>query len=404
MLNEPRAAIADPLGNLVVTDTLNQRLRSSTLPTLAFTSQQAGIASSAQAITLSNSGGGALTIASLGFAGAFGPATGGTCPAMPIQLAAGASCTQNIAYLPLAAGTASGSVSVSGPGIVPQTILLSGSAATAAAAIALTASSTTAFAGQPVTFNVTVTTANSFIATGTVTFYDGSAQIGSVQTLANNAAAITVTTLALGTHSITAVYSGDTNFAGSTSAAITELIANADFTIAPNPSSPSGSTTQTVAPGQPAQYALMIQPIAGPLSYPVILSATGLPPGATVSFNPQTITVGASAVNFTMTIQTAAVSAAMAHGYRFASAAAMGLLLLPFAGSIRRRAKYLRAFVMAALVLACGAALTSLSGCGSGSGFFGKPQATYTIQVIGTTTGPGAATIQHLTSVQLSVE
>ena len=308
ILNEPRAVIADASGNFVVADTLNQRLRSSTLPTLAFTSQSAGAASAAQAITLSNTGGAALTIASVGFTGAFGAAAGGTCASVPIQLAAGGSCTQNITYLPSTAGTVNGSVTVSGPGIVPQTILLTGSAATASAAVALTASSAAAFAGQPVTLNIAVTTAIPAIATGTVTFYDGGAQIGSVQTLANDAASLTTSTLALGTHSITAAYSGDATYAGSTSAAITELIANADFTIVPNPSSPSGSTTQTVAPGQPAQYGLMIQPLAGPLSYPVILSATGLPPGATVSFNPQTITVGASAVNFTMTIQTAAAS------------------------------------------------------------------------------------------------
>jgi sugar lactone lactonase YvrE len=404
ILNEPRAAIADASGNLVVTDTLNQRLRSSTLPTLAFTSVSAGTASAAQAITLANTGGAALTIASLGFTGAFGIAAGGTCTAVPIQLAAGASCTQNIAYMPSIAGTVSGSLAVSGPGIVSQTILLTGSATTASAAVALTSSGSAAFAGQPVTFNVAVTAANGGMATGTVTFYDGGTQIGSMQTLTNNAAAVTTTTLALGTHSITAVYSGDATYAGSTSAAITELIANADFTIVPNPSSPSGSTTQTVAPGQPAQYGLMIQPTAGPLSYPVVLSATGLPPGATVSFNPQTITVGASAVNFTMTIQTAAANAALVHASRVAGAVAMGLLLLPFAGSMRRRAKSLRAIGMAVLVVACGAALATISGCGSSSGFFGKPQTTYTIQVIGTTNGPSGATLQHLTSVQLSVE
>jgi sugar lactone lactonase YvrE len=407
MLNAPRAAIADNSGNLVMADTLNQRVRSSTLPTVALTSSAAGIASAAQGIILANNGNAALTIQSLGFSGAFATSTGGTCSAVPFQLAAGGHCAQNIAYLPSTAGTAKGSVTVSGPGIVPQTILLTGTAATAATApttIALTASSATVFAGQPVTFSVAVSTPNAVPATGTVTFYNDSVQIGSVQTLANNAAASTTTSLAPGTYSITATYSGDANFAGSTSAAITELVANANFTMGPNPSSPSGSSTQTVLPGQAAQYVLTIQPISGPLSYPVVLSATGLPPGATVSFNPQTVNVGASAVSFTMTIQTAATKAALLHASRFAGAAAMGLLLLPFAGLMRRRTKYWCAVGSITVAIASGAALSLVSGCGSSNGLFDTPQITYTVQVVGTTNGPGGATLQHRTSVELRVE
>ena len=401
MLNAPRAAIADNSGNLVMADTLNQRVRSSTLPTLALTSSAAGIASAAQGIILANIGNAALTIQSLGFSGAFATSTGGTCSAVSFQLAAGAHCAQNIAYLPSTAGMTTGSVTVSGPGIVPQTILLTGTAATAPATVALTASSATVFAGQPVTFSVAVSTPNAVHATGTVTCYNSSAQIGSVQTLANNAAAITTTSLAPGTYSITATYSGDANFAGSTSAAITELVANAYFTMVP---SPSGSSTQTVLPGQAAQYSLMIQPISGPLSYPVVLSATGLPPGATVSFNPQTVNVGASAVSFTMTIQTAATKAALLHASRLAGAAVMGLLLLPFAGSMRCRTRYWCAVGSIAVAIASGAALSLISGCGSSNGFVGTPPMTYTIQVVGTTNGPGGATLQHRTSVELRIE
>ena len=72
MLNAPRAAIADNSGNLVMADTLNQRVRSSTLPTLVLTS------SAAQGIILANIGNAALTIQSLGFSGAFATSTGGT--------------------------------------------------------------------------------------------------------------------------------------------------------------------------------------------------------------------------------------------------------------------------------------------------------------------------------------
>jgi sugar lactone lactonase YvrE len=404
MLNVPRAAIAGTSGALIIADTLNQRVRSSTLPTLALTSSAASIASAPQGIILANTGNAALTIQSLGFSGSFATSPGGTCFAVPFQLGAGASCAQDIAYLPSTAGTAKGSVTVSGPGIVPQTILLTGTVATALATVALTASSATVFAGQPVTFSVVVSTPNAVPAAGTVTFYNGSAQIGSVQTLANNGAAITTTSLPPGTYNITATYSGDANFVGSTSAAIKELVANADFTIVPNPSSPFRSSTQTVLPGHPAHYGLMIQPMSGPLSYPVVLSATGLPPGATVSFNPQTVNGGASAVNFTMTIQTAAAKAALLHASRLAGAAAMGLLLLPFVGSRRCRTRYWCAIGSIAIAIASGSALSLISGCGSRNGFFVTPETTYTIQVIGTTNGPGGATLHHRTAVLLRVE
>jgi hypothetical protein len=57
----------------------------------------------------------------------------------------------------------------------------------------------------------------------------------------------------------------------------------------------------------------------------------------------------------------------------------------------------------AALLLSC-AAIGGLTGCGSGSGFFGQPQQTYTINVIGTVTGAGGATLQHSSPVTLTVQ
>jgi hypothetical protein len=48
--------------------------------------------------------------------------------------------------------------------------------------------------------------------------------------------------------------------------------------------------------------------------------------------------------------------------------------------------------------------LSLLTGCGTGSGFFGQPQKTYTIQVIGTATDTNGATLQHATTVQLTIQ
>jgi hypothetical protein len=77
--------------------------------------------------------------------------------------------------------------------------------------------------GTNITFSATVTPSsvvNSTAPTGSVQFLDGTTPLGT-QTLASGAAAYSTSTLATTTtHSITAVYSGDTNYAGSTSPAV----------------------------------------------------------------------------------------------------------------------------------------------------------------------------------------
>ena len=86
------------------------------------------------------------------------------------------------------------------------------------ASIALTMGSsvTTSTQGRLVTFTTTVTSTG---ATGTVTFEDRGSTLGS-STLSNGTATYTISTLSVGSHSITAVYSGDAIFAASMSSAV----------------------------------------------------------------------------------------------------------------------------------------------------------------------------------------
>ena len=79
--------------------------------------------------------------------------------------------------------------------------------------------------GQAVTFTATVTAAapGSGTPTGTVTFYDGSTALDTA-TLSGGSAAFATSALALGSHPITVVYGGDTNFTGSTSPTFTEVV------------------------------------------------------------------------------------------------------------------------------------------------------------------------------------
>jgi ELWxxDGT repeat protein len=94
---------------------------------------------------------------------------------------------------------------------------------------AVTSSADPSDFGQAVTITATVSAGSigSDVPTGTVTFYDGSTALGT-GTLSTTAgvttATLTTSSLGTGSHSITAAYAGNTNFTGSTSAALTQTV------------------------------------------------------------------------------------------------------------------------------------------------------------------------------------
>jgi len=402
ILNSPRAVAPDASGNLTIADKLNQRLRTAALPTLTFANGGVGIPSAAQSVTLANTGSASIAVASIVFSGAFTAATGGSCSTTPIALAPGANCTQNVAFLPATPGAAGGSVVFGGAGVLPQSILLTGTGVQAATTVTLVSSIAAPFAGQSITFTATVKPVAAGTPTGSVAFFDGAAPIGS-STLTAGSASI-ATPLIAGAHAISAVYAGDANFTGSTSAVLAQFVLDFNFTLgAATPAS------QTVVPGHAVTYAFNLLPVGGPFTFPVTLSATGLPPGATATFTPQVITLGASPASFAMTIQTAAPVGALRPKSLFDKEAgggtiALGLLLLPFSRRMRRKARGMRPLTLCAALVLSFAAIGGLTGCGSGSGFFAQPQQTYTIDVIGTTAGTAGVALQHSTTVTLTVQ
>ena len=88
---------------------------------------------------------------------------------------------------------------------------------------ALASSANPSASGQAVTFTATVPASGTGTPTGTVTFKAGATALGPVTTLdALGQATFTTSALTVGSHSITAVYGGDANFATSTSAALNQ--------------------------------------------------------------------------------------------------------------------------------------------------------------------------------------
>jgi hypothetical protein len=113
--------------------------------------------------------------------------------------------------------------------------------------------------GQPVTLTaaVGVVPPGTWTPGGSVTFYDGGANLGSAP-VQGGQASLTIASLAVGSHAITAVYGGDDGANGSTSPALTQEVQKANtatsLAATPNPAAPGQAVTFTamvgvVAPG-----------------------------------------------------------------------------------------------------------------------------------------------------------
>ena len=88
------------------------------------------------------------------------------------------------------------------------------------ASVGMTSSASPSTYGQllPLTATVSAVAQANGTPTGTVTFYDGTTPLSGPVALANGIAGLTTSALGAGIHTITAVYSGDANFNGSTGA------------------------------------------------------------------------------------------------------------------------------------------------------------------------------------------
>jgi hypothetical protein len=98
--------------------------------------------------------------------------------------------------------------------------------------LVVTSASTKVASGAAVTLQATVTSANKL--TGTITFYDGTTAIGTPSPVANNAATLNISSLAVGTHAITAKYSGDSHNLASQSGDVLNQTITGKFTVTIN--------------------------------------------------------------------------------------------------------------------------------------------------------------------------
>src|SRR5205085_1135648 len=88
--------------------------------------------------------------------------------------------------------------------------------------------------GEPITLTaiVDVVAPGAGTTTGTVAFVDGGTTLGTATVSGNSPVTITTSSLSVGSHNISAVYSGDGSFAGSTSATQAVTVGQASTTTA----------------------------------------------------------------------------------------------------------------------------------------------------------------------------
>jgi len=167
--------------------------------------------------------------------------------------------------------------------------------------VTLAASATTVVSGQSIMLTATVAPAS---AAGTLTFLDSNTAIGSAS-LTSGKGVLTLSTLSVGNHSLSAAYSGDAADSASTSNVFTLTI-----TAAQNPSpAPSpdygltlSSSTLTVAQSTPGSLTVKVAPENG-FSAALSFACSGLPSGWGCSFAPATLS-GSTPQSTTMTVST----------------------------------------------------------------------------------------------------
>jgi hypothetical protein len=259
--------------------------------------------------------------------------------------------------------------------------------------------------GVTFTANVTAPSPN---ATGSVTFMDGTVVLGTAVLSANGGVIVSLTTdanaafattnLVTGAHQVVAVYSGDNNFAPSTSVPAANMVE--DFT-----NTNTGEASQNIFPGATTTYTFTLAPVsATTFLNDVTVAVAGLPSGSTYTFSPSTIAAGSGSTQITLNVQTSSSLSARngmpqnGSSPRSELPIALGMLGLVGLGAVRKlRHKIPRTLMLVLVTLGTLLPIAALSGCAGG--YFTLNPTTYALTVTGS---EGA--VQHAASATLIVQ
>jgi len=225
---------------------------------------------------------------------------------------------------------------------------------------------------------------------GTITYYDGTTALGTA-TVTAGSASFTLSSLAVGTHTITAVFAENDPYLGSTSNAVT-LTTLSTFSLTAAP------TSGSIYTGEAFNSTITVVPGTG-FALDVALTCSGAPANTTCSLTPSTVT-GGSGTSKLVVLTTAPSQTTTTASYRSGAWPLLaGLLLLFVPKRLRRWRGWLTGLVLA-VALTAGA----ISGCGgSGTLTDGTPVGSYPITITGTAT-VGSVTLTQTTTVNVTVK
>jgi len=371
---------------------------------LTFAALAVGTTSTAQTVTITNPGNGALAVTSVQVMGDFAQANNCTTVA-----AGGGTCAIQVTFTPTASGSRAGTLILADSAAnSPQVVSLSGTGLEAAAQLSASSLSFTALAVGTASSAQTITVTNSGNAALTVTKVQATgdfAQTNTCSTVAANggtcAIQVTFTPASSGTRTGTLAV---TDSAANSPQLVSLTGSGIDFSM------PASGGTATVTAGATATYQLSISPVGGSFSSAISLACAGLPAFSTCTLNPTSVTPGSTTAPVSVSIKTTGTSAQLASSRAarspvlpwLAATSGLGLFGLCLTGTRRGRR---RASLLLLLIVLLAATLI-LPGCGNSSTTTppvqkgnSTPPGTYTVLVIGT-----SGSVQHFSSLTLTVQ
>jgi hypothetical protein len=251
-------------------------------------------------------------------------------------------------------------------------------------------SNSSANPNQTVTLTANVVSTTTGTPTGSVTFFDNGAPVRTA-TVAGGVATSTAI-FASGSHTITAAYSGDTNFLASLSGGtgVGVSVPQLDFTL-------TGPATAMLTTGSQVILAYAVTPTYGTYPGPVSFAVSGLPDRASYQLSQTVIGASAGPQTVSMTVTGPPVISQVVPASRVPWS--LALFLVPLLGTRRMRRTTRgagRTLLMLAILLATAAGMSGLMGCGSG--YVGPATKAYTVTVTAT-----SGSVQHSSTLTLTV-
>jgi hypothetical protein len=184
--------------------------------------------------------------------------------------------------------------------------------------------------GQTVMFTATVTSGSSPVTEGTITFKDGATTLSTSTPNGSGIGTLATSALSAGSHSITAVYTDSSSFAGSTSSTVSQTVNKADPTVNAWPTASAitygqtlTSSTLSAGSATPAGNFNWTTPAMAPNAGTALQGMTYTPTD-TANYNTFSVSVSVTVNKATPVVTTWPTASAITYGQTLASSILSG--------------------------------------------------------------------------------